>query len=215
MKVIDWLMPLGMVSVVAYFVHVFLGQYLWESYDPITTDISSLTAVGAPNANLLNMILLIYGIGFLLFVIGMVVKAFEKYHGMTRIGYLIFLVMASTTVVGYKLFPLTGDKADMNFQNTMHIVVTIIVVFTTISSLFLIGFGYLKQEKLRTLGKICIATAILITFFGALNPIGMAQGWNILGLTERMVIFPLQAFVFFLSFIYTTNNKLIVKNEMV
>lgn len=52
-------------------------------------------------------------------------------------------------------------------------------------------------------------------FFGALNPIGMAQGWNILGLTERMVIFPLQAFVFFLSFIYTTNNKLIVKNEMV
>lgn len=164
MKVIDWLMPLGMVSVVAYFVHVFLGQYLWESYDPITTDISSLTAVGAPNANLLNMILLIYGIGFLLFVIGMVVKAFEKYHGMTRIGYLIFLVMASTTVVGYKLFPLTGDKADMNFQNTMHIVVTIIVVFTTISSLFLIGFGYLKQEKLRTLGKICIATAILITF---------------------------------------------------
>ncbi|MDY4306601.1 hypothetical protein SNF32_01445 [Enterococcus mundtii] len=44
-----------------------------------------------------------------------------------------------------------------------------------------------------------------------MNPIGMAQGWNILGLTERMVIFPLQAFVFFLSFIYTTNNKLIVK----
>lgn len=78
MKVIDWVMPLGMVSVVAYFVHVFFGQYLCESYDPITTDISSLTAVGAPNANLLNMILLIYGIGFLLFVIGMVVTAFEK-----------------------------------------------------------------------------------------------------------------------------------------
>ncbi|MDA9460454.1 hypothetical protein B835_330 [Enterococcus mundtii 3F] len=210
MKVIDWLMPLGMVSAVAYFVHVLLGQYLWESYDPLTTDISSLTAIGAPNAHLLNRILLIYGICFLLFVIGMVVKSFEKYHGMTRIGYLVFLVMAITTVVGYKLFPLTGDKADMNFQNTMHIVVTILVVFTTISSLFLIGFGYLKQEKLRKLGKISIATAVLITLFGALNPIGMAQGWNVLGLTERMVIFPLQAFVFFLSFIYTTNNKLII-----
>ncbi|MBO0461474.1 DUF998 domain-containing protein [Enterococcus sp. DIV1298c] len=213
MKGLNWLMPLGMVSVVAYVLHVFLGQHLWKTYDPITTDISSLTAVDAPNAELLNAILLVYGLCFLLFVVGMVVKSVEKYHWLTRIGYLLFLVMAITTVVGYKLFPLTGDKTEMNFQNMMHIIVTIIVVFTTISALFLIGFGYLKQEKLPTFGKICIATATLITLFGALNPIGMAQGWNILGLTERMVIFPLQAFVFFLSYIYTTNNKLIVSDE--
>ncbi len=202
-------MPLGMISAIAYFAHVFVGQILWEGYNPITTDISSLTAVGAPNKELLNIFTTIYGICFLLFIIGMVAKAFKEYHLITRIGYVIFLVMAITTVVGYRLFPLTGDKTVMNFQNTMHIVVTVIVVFTTISSFFFIGFGYLKKEKLKPLGIICLIMAVFLTLCGALNPIGMAQEWNILGLTERLVIFPLQAFVFFLSFIYTSSNKLV------
>lgn len=211
MKLIKCLMPLGMVSVVAYFIHVFLGQILWPEYNPITMDISSLTATGAPNAGLLNVFTTIYGVLFLLFVVGMVIKSFQEYHAITKVGYIIFLIMALTTVVGYRLFPLTEDKTVMNFQNTMHIVVTVIVVFTTISSFFLIGFGYLKKDGLKVLGRICIVMAILITAFGALNPIGMANIWNILGLTERMVIFPLQIFVFFLSFIYTFKNNLVIK----
>ena len=211
MKPIKWLMPLGMLSSIAYFAHVFIGQILWKEYNPVTMDISSLTADNAPNADLLNIIASVYGACFLLFVIGMVIKAFKDYHTITKIGYIILLIMSVTTVVGYNLFPLTGDKTEMNFQNMMHIVVTIIVVFTTISSFFFIGIGYLKKEGLKPLGRICLAAAALITVFGSLNPIGMANNWNILGLTERLVIFPLQAFVFFLSFIYTFDAKLISK----
>lgn len=208
MKTIKWLMPLGMICAIAYFTQVFVGQMLWKEYNPITTDISSLTAVGAPNAGDLRIFGWIYGICFLLFVIGMVIKAFRDYHQITRLGYVLFLIMAITTVVGYNLFPLTGDKTVMSFQNMMHIVVTVVVVFTTIASFFLIAVGYMKHDGLRPLGKITLIMAILITVFGALNPIGMANKWNILGLTERMVIFPLQAFVFFLSFIYTFRSKL-------
>lgn len=213
MKIIKWLMPLGMVSTVAYFTHVFLGQILWKEYNPITMDISSLTAVGAPNADLLNIFATIYGICFLLFAIGMVMTALKDYHSITKVGYIIFLFMAITTVVGYSIFPLTGDKTVMTFQNMMHIVVTVIVVFTTISSFFFIGFGYLKKEELKVLGVICLIAAVVITIFGALNPIGMTHGWNILGLTERMVIFPLQVFIFFLSFIYTFNSRLVDKKS--
>ncbi len=213
MKRIQWLMPLGMVCAVAYFAHVFVGQFLWKEYDPITMDISSLTAVGAPNAGLLNVFGTLYGICFLLFVVGMVLKAFQAYHKITRIGYCVFLAMAITTVAGYRLFPLTGDKTVINFQNMMHIVVTVIVVFTTIASFFLIAIGYCKKERLVPLGRITFVMAILITVFGALNPIGMANNWNILGLTERMVIFPLHAFVFFLSLIYTFNLKLVIPQQ--
>lgn len=213
MKFTKWLMPLGMISVVAYFAHVFIGQMLWKGYNPVTADISSLTAVGAPDAEFLNIFTQIYGWCFLLFVTGMVIKAFGNYHTITKIGYVIFFLMAVTTVFGYKLFPLTGDKTEMNFQNMMHIIVTVVVVFTTISSFFLIGFGYLKKEELKALGRICLIMAILIIVFGALNPIGMSQGWNILGLTERMVIFPLQVFVFFLSFIYSFDNNLVNKKS--
>lgn len=208
MKFLKWLMPLGMISAIAYMVHVFLGQMLWKEYDPITTDISSLTAVGAPNANLLRIFSAIYGVCFLLFTTGLLIKSFREYHTLTRIGFLTFMIMALTTVVGYSLFPLTSDKTVMNFQNMMHIIVTVMVVFTTIVSFFLIACGYLQKEKFKLLGIICLITAILITLFGALNPIGMANNLNILGLTERLVIFTLQAFVFFLSFIYTFEIKI-------
>ncbi len=46
-------MPLGMIGVIFYLLHTLLGQLLWPDYNPITTDISSLTAVGAPNRTLL------------------------------------------------------------------------------------------------------------------------------------------------------------------
>ncbi len=214
MKSVKWTMPFGMLSGVAYFTHVFLGQALWQEYDPITMDISSLTANGAPDAELLTIIATIYGVCFLIFVSGMTAKAQKEYHSITKTGYIIFLVMAITTVVGYNLFPLTGNKTEMNFQNMMHIVVTVLIVFTSIASFFFIGFGYFKKEELKTLGRICLAMAVLLIVFGSLNPIGMANNWNILGITERMVIFPLQIFVFFLSFVYTFDTK-ITKNNFV
>jgi glucose-6-phosphate-specific signal transduction histidine kinase len=95
----------------------------------------------------------------------------------------------------------------------MHIIVTVIVVFTTIFSFYFIAFGYLRQENLRPLGAICLTAAVLITVFGVFNPIGMAMQLNILGLTERLVIFTLQVFVFFLSFIYTFDHKLLSARE--
>lgn len=213
MKYTKYFLPLGMISAVFYFIHVFLGQILWKEYNPITTDISSLTADGAPNASLLRVFAAIYGICFLMFTLSMAVKAFTEYHRVTRIGYVMFFLMALATVIGYSLFPLTGDKTVMNFQNMMHILVTVIVVFTTILSLFLLAFGYLRKEKLKSLGRVCLAAAILITVFGATNPLGMSLKLNILGLSERLVIFTLQLFVFFLSFLYTFHIKVFFKKQ--
>jgi uncharacterized membrane protein len=127
----------------------------WKKYNPITTDISSLTANRAPNAELLGIFTLIYGICFLLFTLGMTAIAYEKYHRITKVGFLIFMIM---------------------------------------SIISLIGYGYLKKEKLKKLGKVAIATASLIIIFGFLNPIAIALQLDILGLTERLVIFTLMIF---------------------
>jgi len=207
MKITKYLTPLGMIAVISYFIHVFLGQFLWNEYNPITTDISSLTANGAPNAELLTIFTLIYGICFLLFAIGMVIIAFKKYHKITQIGFFLFMIMALVSLFGFMLFPLSEDKLAMNFQNMMHYITTAIVVLTTIISLYIIGFGYLKKENLKKLAKIVLATASLIIIFGFLNPISMTFQLNILGLTERLVIFTLMIFTFFLSFIYSFNIK--------
>ena len=200
---IRYIIPLGMIGVLFYFLHTILGNILWSEYNPITTDISSLTADGAPNAQLLKIFGLIYGICMILMSIALVIKAFIKYHQLLRIGYVVLLIMQLTSAFGYSLFPLSGDKTEMNFQNMMHIIVTVIVVFTTIASTFFIALGYLKQENMKKLGKVTLVFAILITLFGMFNPISMAMQLNVLGLSERLVIYTIQIFMFILSYYYT------------
>ena len=210
-------MPLGMVGVVGYMLHTIIGNLLWKEYNPITTDISSLTAVGAPNAVILGFFTNVYGICTILFVAGLIIKSFRKYHLLTQVGYVVMMVMQIISMVGYSLFPLTGDKTVMNFQNKMHIIVTVAVVFTTIASGFIVAVGYLKQEKMKRLGRFVLIMSIVITLTGATNPIGMGMGLNILGLTERLVIYSLQFMMFMLSYYYTFNkdekNNLDIKTE--
>ena len=95
----------------------------------------------------------------------------------------------------------------MNFQNMMHIAVTVAVVITTISSAFTLAYGYLSQEKMKNLGKFILIMAIIITLCGMMNPISMSMKLNIMGLTERLVIYSLQILIFVLSFYYTRCDK--------
>ncbi len=196
-------MPLGMIGSISYLLHTFIGQLLWEEYNPVTTDISSLTATGAPDRNLLLIFTTIYGIATILFVIGMIIKSFQKYHIAVRTGWIIFLVMNLVSLFGYSMFPLSGDKTELSFGNLMHIVITVIVVFTTIAAGFTLAAGYLKQEKMKRIGIFTLVMAIVITLAGSLNPIGMANNLNILGLTERAVIYSLQLMMFVFSAYYT------------
>lgn len=198
-KMLKSVIPLGMLGVAFYFMHIICGQILWKAYNPITTDISSLTANGAPNAGILRIFTFAYAICTVMFAAGMVIQAFQKNHILLRAGFLLFLLMEVSSAVGYTLFPITADETQLNFQNLMHIAVTAIVVLTTIIASFLIGIGYLKQEKENASGIFVVIMAILITVFGFLNPLGIA--WNMLGLTERLCIFSLQIMTFGLSLI--------------
>lgn len=206
-KLEEFFMPLGMIGVVAYMIHIILGNILWHEYNPITTDISSLTADGAPNSSLLRIFTTIYGICMILFTLGMIVKSLKKYHLATRVGYTILLGMEVISLFGYSALPLVGDKTVMNFQNMMHIAVTVAVVITTISSAFTLAYGYLSQEKMKNLGKFILIMAIIITLCGMMNPISMLMNLNIMGLTERLVIYSLQILIFVLSFYYTRCDK--------
>jgi predicted membrane channel-forming protein YqfA (hemolysin III family) len=195
-------MPLGMMGALFYFSHTIIGNLLWSEYNPITTDISSLTATGAPHVVLLRILSLVYGVCMLLMIIGLLSRSLTLNQHL-RIGYLLLLIMQITSLVGYSLFPLSGDKTEMNFQNTMHIIITILVVFTVIPALFFMASGYLKEEETKKLGKFTLIMAILITIFGMLNPISMQLKLNILGLTERLVIYNLQILMFIISYYNT------------
>lgn len=195
----QWMMPFGMFSVVLYFIHVFLGQALYTNYNWVTMDISSLTASGAPNAALLSIFSGLAGLCAMVFFTGMVLKTGSR----VRTAYILLLVMMTLSTVGYALFPLEGDKTVMTFSNLMHIMVTAGVVVLVIAGLFILASGYRKENTTQRLGNVVLVTAIFITLTGALNPIGMGSGWNILGITERLNIFTLEIFIFMLSAFFT------------
>lgn len=207
-KLIKITMPCGMIGVGFYFLHIVIGRILWPVYNPITTDISTLTATGSPNAELLRVFTALYGAFVLLFCVGMILYARKHYGKAVQIGWWLFFFMNMVSAVGYALFPLSGDKTQMTFQNTMHIVVTLFVVLSTIAGAFTLAIGYLKEEKMIFVGRIILIFAVIITTSGALNPIGMANGWNMLGLTERISIYAIQALIFFLSCYYTKKKTL-------
>lgn len=206
-KIEKILIVFGMISTIFYFSHTIIGNLLWKEYNPITTDISSLTAVGAPNANLLTVLVSIYGVLSIIFAIGILVRAYRIYNNRIKAGYIVLLIMQLVSLIGYGLFPLTGDKSIMTFQNMMHIIVTVIVVFTTILFSFLLASGYKKQEQTKKFGKFLFVAAILITVFGSFNPISMAMKLNVLGLSERMVIYTLQILMFSISYYETFKIK--------
>jgi hypothetical protein len=195
--------PLGMLGILIYLAHTLLGRMLWAEYNPVTMDISSLTAEGAPNAGFLRVLTTVYGLCMIAFATGMMLKAFRKFGALVRAGSVTLLAMEVVSMFGYMLFPLSGDKTVLTFGNLMHIVVTVIVVLTTIACGFLLAAGYLKREKLTSLGRFTLVMAILITLTGMTTPIGMASGWNLLGVTERLSIYSLQAMLFVLSAYFT------------
>ncbi|WP_419725669.1 hypothetical protein [Terrisporobacter petrolearius] len=60
---------------------------------------------------------------------------------------------------------------------------------------------------MKELGNFILIMAIIITLCGMMNPISMKIGLNILGLTERLVIYSLQILIFVLSIYYTKCDK--------
>lgn len=143
----------------------------------------------------------------------MVIKSFRENGTLTKIGFSFLLIMAVVSFIGFSFFPLSDDKTAMNFQNMMHIIFTGIVVILTLIYQFLIAFGFLK-DKFKILGQISLAVAILIILFGILTSLSLSLGLNIIGLTERLVIFTITLFIFFLSMIYTFDLDLFLNKDI-
>ena len=182
----------GIIAFAAYVIYAMLGNFLWEEYNPITTDISSLSAVGAPNQEILRPFLTIYEVCFLTFTITYTFWAFYSNKKKSiKAGAVLLLLMSLISAFGYGLFPLEGDKTQMTFQNLMHILVTAAVVFLSIAGLYFIAAGNFKDAKNKKFGKLLLVLVTIFTIFGATNPIVMGNNLPVLGLTERSAIYSL------------------------
>lgn len=185
------------IGVFSYLLHTLLGNILWETYNPITTDISTLTSNVSPYQVPFTFLTSIYALCMIILGIALIKQTKDK-NNLLQAASIIFLVMQLVSFLGYLLFPLDHQGALNSFHNTMHLIVTFIVVFSSISYSYLFAFG--SKHTNKSLFKTLLLFAILITSFGLLNPIIMNLNLPLLGLTERLVIYTLLTQTIYLSY---------------
>lgn len=200
-KLQKWFVSFGMISVISFFTHTILGNILWKGYNPIRQTISELTADGAPNAQLLRILVGVYEVCFLIFMVGMIIIAINRHQLSIKIGYFLLLLTAIISIIGFNTFPMSIALI-VSIQNLAHILVTIILLCSTILTVTLISIGYLKTEKFKALGRISLFAAIVSSFFSLVFWYADFHGYNNIGLLERLTIYPFHMFTFIVSWYY-------------
>lgn len=190
----------GAAGAVLYITHVIMGGILWDGYSHVRQTISELTGNGAPDAEMLRIFTLGYGILAILFSVAVYVL-FRKYKivGIARFGAVLLLIMNTASLIGYTLFPLEQGGAVLTFGNFMHLAITAIVVIATVGALFAIGYGLWLTKDFRGIGLITLVCAIIIVLAGVATPIVLNNELPYAGLVERITIFTLQLWMFVLS----------------
>jgi predicted membrane channel-forming protein YqfA (hemolysin III family) len=118
--------------------------------------------------------------------------------------------MQLSSAIGYTAFPLSEAGYANTFQDTMHIVITIIVVVLSIVALILLSIGFIRNGRYKIMGFLAIGTLVLM----ALGAILSGAVPSILGLMERLSIYSLQIYTVFLSvFLLKYKNLQNSKND--
>jgi len=200
----------GVGSAVAYVLHVIIGGILDPNYSQISNSISALTAVGAPNQDILLPILGWYGPLYIIFCMSLLILFWKKMSKQMTMGAIFLTISSLTSKFGFAAFPFDGESAGMTHNNLMHITVVMIVVVFSIAALFSIAIGCVKIPKHHELGVYLFILAVVFTLAGGISAPLTAKGSSIMGLIEKINIGTLQLFVCSLS-IYFLKHQLIAE----
>ncbi|HBU11245.1 MAG TPA: DUF998 domain-containing protein [Clostridiales bacterium] len=180
-----FILILGLAGTVCYFLHVIIGSMHYPGYDPLTQAVSDLTAANAPSRELASAFTHSNGICTVALCILLCVFYEGKVNKPFRLGIYLFVAMQGVSAVGYTLFPLSGSGYAGAFQDTMHMVVTVLVVVLSIASMILIAVGCFRRRTYKLLGILSLI-ALGLMFLGS---IGTGALPAYFGVAERFSVY--------------------------
>ncbi|MBR4163349.1 MAG: DUF998 domain-containing protein [Solobacterium sp.] len=161
----------GLLALASYTAAVLFSPMAYPGYNWMEQAVSDLSAQTAPSKTLWNQLAAIYNICSVVCVTCVsVYVADEKISSkLFRLGIHLFTLMNWVSGVGYTMFPLTdGGKEIASQQESMHVIVTVLVVVLSIASLIiLITAGY-RKDGIRNIG-IWASVALVMMFAGSLG----------------------------------------------
>jgi hypothetical protein len=174
----------GILSPIVYLITVAVGGFLDPSYSHIGKTVSELVEVGAPNRDLLNIMLVVYNVLIIPFAIGLY---FGLKKGLSRSLVLVALVL--TGILGTLVtvfFPLDAAGKSVTFTGMMHLVVVGLVVPCTF--IFMLGFwnSARKDDRWGKFALFSIAVFIVTLISGIATAAFVNSDFR--GLLERITI---------------------------
>lgn len=205
---INWMGLFGIVSFLSYLLAIIFSPIAYPGYDWMSQAVSDLSANNAPSLFLWNQLSAPYEICGIVSIMFVVFYVKDNASKSIRTGIYMFALMNWISAIGYKVFPLSASGYGGSFQDVMHMIITALVVFLTISSLVLIIIGSIKNKnkKLTTFTTIIL----VLLFIGAIGAgivpkeyFGIPERISVLATTSYNLILGL-----FLFFGFEKNNKL-------
>lgn len=160
----------GILAMVFYILHDFIGGLHYPGYDRLSQTISDLTAVSAPSYVIASGLTTVYGLFGSLCCTIVTLIVYENAVGnrLLRLGVYLFTIMSWISAVGFSLFPLSQPGPSANtFLDIMHVfVVTFLSILLTIASLILIIIGSIKARPLTKGLPLIAGIALACIFIG-------------------------------------------------
>lgn len=188
---INWLGLLGVVSLLSYTAAVVFSPLAYPGYNWMAQAVSDLMAVNSPSAMLWAQLSSLYGVCGMVSVMMVCVFVQNKLSKTLRVGIYLFAGMNWVSAVGYTMFPLSDSGFAGQFQDIMHVVVTVLVVLLSIASLVVIMLGGYRGKPHRALA-VWATIALLLMLVGAVG-VNVAPAAYV-GIPERFSVFAAAGF---------------------
>lgn len=188
-KLIQWLGLTGILALLSYTAAVVFSPLNYPGYNWMTQAVSDLSADNAPSRSLWNQLAALYGVGSVVCATcaAIFVSDQKTSSRLFRVGIYLFAVMNWISNVGYAMFPLSDSGKEIaSFQETMHMVVTVLVVLLSIAALFCLILNGCRLKNSRRI-SIWAAIALLMMMTGAIGQ-GVVSA-EYFGVVERFSVF--------------------------
>jgi len=205
-KMMKYFSLFGIIGAIFYFMHIIFGRIIYVDYNPFAQAISDLTAINSPSRDIALIFSFLYGVFTTIFSFTFFVYFKGKINKIITFGSFIFCVMTIISFLGYTFFPLSEAGYAGTFQDIMHMVVTVLVVFTTSISIILFGIGFIKTNNYKYLGIISLCTFVLL-MAGAMLINVLSE--NYFGIAQRINAYSVVIYIGLLS---VWMNKYMHKN---
>ena len=198
-----WLLLCGVLASLVYVGAVILGGLLRSGYSHLADPISELTAAGAPNKTLLDILFLVYNLLVIAFGVGIQRVAITISHSKIS-GFVTSAALIATGISGVLLqfyFPQDpgGAQAAATTTGSLHIAFAGLAALTSLIALLAAALWFRKQADLKAFVPYTLITFVVMLVSGGFGAGAAVNGFPLFGMIERITIGSLIVWLFVMS----------------